>query len=243
LIRSISVALGILAALAAAPASAGPPYLTDDPEPTDTGHWEIYGPLVQSEGFGSDFSGSLGAEVNYGAAHNIQLTLDLPAAFAHGSGGWRWGAGNLAASVKYRFYDNKRAGLQIAAFPGVTLPTASNGLGSARVSALLPIWAQEDLGQWSVFGGGGYALNLGSGNRDYWEEGLAVSRDFGGGLSGGIELFHHGPDAVDATSETDFGAGAIVPIGGPARILFSGGPALADHRTGYHFYAALGLNF
>src|SRR6185437_11356348 len=96
LIRSISLALGILAALAAAPAAAGPPYLTDDPEPTDTGHWEIYGPLVQSEGSGSDFSGSLGAEVNYGAAHNIQLTLDLPAAFAHGSGGWRWGAGDLA---------------------------------------------------------------------------------------------------------------------------------------------------
>jgi hypothetical protein len=27
---------------AAAPALAGPPYLTDDPVPTVTGHWEIY---------------------------------------------------------------------------------------------------------------------------------------------------------------------------------------------------------
>ena len=27
---------------AAGPAFAGPPYLTDDPVPTDTGHWEIY---------------------------------------------------------------------------------------------------------------------------------------------------------------------------------------------------------
>ena len=26
----------------AAPAVAGPPYLTDDPVPTDTSHWEIY---------------------------------------------------------------------------------------------------------------------------------------------------------------------------------------------------------
>jgi hypothetical protein len=243
LIRPVSVALGALALLAAAPAVAGPPYLTDDPEPTDTGHWEIYGPLVQSQGRGSDFNGWFGAEVNYGPVRDVQLTLDLPAAFAHASDGWRWGAGDLAASVKYRFYDNKRAGLQIAIFPGVTLPTASNGLGSGRVSALLPVWAQEDIGPWSVFGGGGYALNPGPRSRNYWEAGLAVSRDFGGGRSAGVELFHHGPDAVDATSETDFGGGAIIPIGGPARILFSGGPAFTDHRTGYHFYAALGLNF
>lgn len=243
MIRPISVALAILILLAAAPAAAGPPYLTDDPEPTDPGHWEIYGPLLQSEGFGSDFAGSFGAEVNYGPVHNVQLTLDLPLAFAQTSDGWRWGTGDLAASIKYRFYDNKRAGVQVALFPGVTLPTAGNGLGSGRVSALLPVWAQKDAGPWTVFGGGGYALNPGPGNRNYWEEGLAVSRDFGGGLSGGLELFHHGPDAADSTSETDFGAGAIIPIGGPARLLFSGGPALADHRTGYHFYAALGLNF
>jgi hypothetical protein len=34
---------GLLAALAfAAPAFAGPPYISDDPEPTDYGHYEIY---------------------------------------------------------------------------------------------------------------------------------------------------------------------------------------------------------
>jgi hypothetical protein len=29
-------------AATASPSIAGPPYVTDDPEPTDTGHWENY---------------------------------------------------------------------------------------------------------------------------------------------------------------------------------------------------------
>lgn len=46
-------------------ASAGPPFLTDDPEPTETGHWEIYAPLLEAEGRGADFGGSAGIEINY----------------------------------------------------------------------------------------------------------------------------------------------------------------------------------
>jgi len=61
----------LLAVLAVSPASAGPPFLTDDPEPTETGHWEIYGPLVEADGKGADYSGSAGVELNYGAAENL----------------------------------------------------------------------------------------------------------------------------------------------------------------------------
>jgi hypothetical protein len=237
------ICAALAAVVAAAPAIAGPPYLTDDPVPTDTGHWEIYAPQFDAAGTGSDFDGSFGAEINYGPVANVQLTLDVPAAFAHDSAEWHWGAGDIAVSAKYRFYDDERSGLRIAAFPGVTLPTARNGLGVGRVTALLPIWAQEDIGHWSVFGGGGYAINPGPGNRDFWEGGVALSRDFGRGVSGGVELFHQGPDAVGATAETDLGAGAIIHLSGPTSFLASGGPSWADHRTGYHFYAALGLNF
>ena len=153
-------------------AFAGPPFLTDDPEPTDTGHWEIYAPLIEAEGSGSEFRGAVGAEINYGAAKDLQLTVGLPVAYAHDVAGWRAGAGDLEASAKYRFYHNERTGLQVAAFPGIALPTASKGMGSNHVTALLPIWAQQNLGKWSVFGGGGYAINPGPGNRDYWTGGI-----------------------------------------------------------------------
>ena len=61
-------------------ALAGPPFLTDDPEPTETGHWEVYLRQSESRGRGQDFEGSFGAELNYGAAKNLQLTLGLPVA-------------------------------------------------------------------------------------------------------------------------------------------------------------------
>lgn len=239
-----SLALTLVALAIPAAASAGPPFLTDDPVPTDTGHWEIYAPQFQAEGSGGAFDGEFGAEINYGPAPNVQLTLDLPAAYTHGSGGWHWGAGDVAASVKYRFYDNKAAGLQIAAFPGVTLPTASHGLGAGRVTAFLPVWAQEDVGKWSVFGGGGYAVNPGSGNRDYWSGGVAVARQIGKRWLIGVEADRQGPDTDDGRASTSLGVGAIVDLKPPFRLLASAGPTWTDGGgSGFHAFAALGLDF
>src|SRR6185436_16151551 len=98
-----------------------PPFLTDDPEPTDTGHWEIYAPLFEGSGKGSDFEGSLGVELNYGAAPNLQLTVGLPRAYVHDTHGFHWGRGDVAVSAKYRFFHNDKSAISIAAFPGITL--------------------------------------------------------------------------------------------------------------------------
>jgi hypothetical protein len=227
-----------------AAASAGPPFLTDDPEPTDFGHWEIYAPLFEAEGSGDDFEGAFGAEINYGAAPGVQLTLGLPAAYSHGADGWHWGAGDVRASVKYRFYEDKAAGVQVAAFPGLTLPTASHGMGGGHVTALLPVWAQKDIGRWSVFGGGGYAVNPGSGNRDYWTGGVAVTRQLGERLQVGVEADRQGADAVGGRSSTSLGLGGIFDLKGPLRLLASGGPTFTDRGgSGFHGFVALGLDF
>lgn len=237
-----------LAALAAllmpTAAFAGPPFLTDDPEPTDLGHWEIYAPLFEAEGVGGDFDGAFGAEFNYGAAKDVQVTVGVSAAYAHDAGDWRWGAGDLEASVKYRFYHDEDAGLQIAAFPGITLPTASNGMGADRVTALLPVWAQQEFGKWSVFGGGGYAINPGAGNRDYWTGGVALTRQLGERLLLGVEADRQGPDAIGGRAATSLGVGATYDLPGPLRLLASGGPTFADGGgSGFHAFAALGLDF
>lgn len=49
------------------------------------------------------------------------------------------GGGDVAISMKYRFHHNEKAEFSVAAFPGVTLPTASNGVGAGKLTALLPI--------------------------------------------------------------------------------------------------------
>ena len=239
-----SGALGVAAALLTTTAQAGPPFLTDDPEPTETGHWEIYAPLFEAEGSGNDFQGSFGAEINYGPVKDVQLTLGLPLAYTHDATGWTSGAGDLAASVKYRFYHDEAAGVQIAAFPGITLPTASKGLGVGHVTALLPVWAQKDLGKWSVFGGGGYAINPGAGNRDYWTGGIAVTRQFGDRLLVGLEAYRHGADVVDGDASTSLGVGAIYDLPGPFKLLASGGPTFTDRGgRSFHAFAAFGVDF
>lgn len=242
MIRSVSVALGILILLAAAPAFAGPPFITDDPEPTDTGHWEIY---AFSDGQDGSSSADIdaGLDLNYGPVRDVQLTATLPLSFEHERGSqWRGGTGDVELAVKYRFLRDEKSGISVALFPRVFLPTSTFRNGE-RTQLLLPLWAQKDFGSTSLFGGGGYEINPGSGNRDFWQEGAAVTHDFARGFTGGVEVAHQGPDSDGGTGETDAGAGIIVRLSGIASFLASGGPTWAHHRTGCHFYASLGLNF
>jgi hypothetical protein len=215
------------ALLLASAARAGPPFLTDDPEPTESGHWEIYAPLFEAEGAGADYGGSLGVELNYGAAKNLQVTVGLPVAYRHdAAGGVHWGRGDLEVSAKYRFIHDEASGLQVAFFPGLSLPTGSNGLGAGRITALLPVWGQKDFGRWSVFGGGGYAIHPGPGNRDYWTGGVALTRQFGERLLIGAEVDRQGTDTVGGRSSTSLGIGAIYDLPGPSAFSHRAAPRL-----------------
>ena len=228
---------------AAAPAFAGPPYLTDDPVPTDTGHWEIYG-FSAGEGRGSDVDADVGLDLNYGPVKGIQLTATLPASFSHDtSDGWRGGTGDVELGVKYRFLNDEKDGISAAIFPRAILPTASRSTGE-RTRFLLPLWVGKDFpGGTSLFGGGGYEFNPGLGNRNFWQAAAALTHDLNKKLSVGAEIAWQQPDTLDGTDQTRAGVGTIVKLSGHYSLLFSGGPTWADHHTGYHFYAALGLDF
>ena len=237
--------MALAAGALASPAAAGPPFLTDDPEPTDLRHWEIYAPLFEISGRGSDYEGSFGAEFNYGAAPDVQVTVGVPIAYDHDSAGVHSGLGDLEVSVKYRFFHDEAAGISIAAFPGLSLPIATNGMGGDHVTALLPVWGQKDFGPWSVFGGGGYAINPGNGNRNYWTGGVALTREVSGDLLLGIEVDRQGADAEDGRASTSLGVGAIMQLPKPFRLLASAGPTFNDGggAAEFHGFLALGLDF
>jgi len=240
------VKLRLLAALtlaAAAPALAGPPYITDDPVPTDTGHWEIY-TFADGAGLHRDFDADAGLDLNYGPVKDVQLTATLPLTFAHEARrGWRSGTGDVELAVKYRFFNDETNGISIAVFPRAFLPTSSID-SHERARLLLPVWAEKDFaGGTSIFGGGGYELNPGPANRNFWQAGLAITQDVSKALSVGGEATWQQRDADDGTAETNAGLGAIVRLSEHHALLFSGGPTWADHRTGYHFYGSLGLFF
>lgn len=142
------------------PAEAGPPYLSDDPEPTDYKHFEIYA-FSNGTTVRAGTSGEAGIDFNYGAAPDLQLTATLPEGFDRPSGGKATiGLGNIELAAKYRFLRQDTFGWDVAVFPRVFLPSGSNTVGDNRASLLLPIWVQKDWGsEWSTFGGGGCVIS------------------------------------------------------------------------------------
>jgi hypothetical protein len=239
------VKLRLFAALAlagaAAPAFAGPPYLTDDPVPTDTGHWEIYG-FTTGEGRGSTLDADAGFDLNYGPVKDVQLTATLPLSVSHDSlEGWRGGTGDLELGVKYRFLNDEKHGISAAVFPRAILPTSTIATGE-KTRFLLPVWIGKDFhGGTSVFGGGGFEVNPGPGNRNFWQAAVAATQDVSDKVSIGAELAWQQPDTEGGTNQLRIGIGSIVKLSDHYALLFSGGPTWADHRTAYHLYAAVGM--
>ena len=242
--NALRLAAAFALAAIAAPAIAGPPYNTNDPAPTDTGHWEIY-LFTQAGGSGSAFDDDTGVEFNYGPAKDLQISAAIPLSFAHDPiGGWRSGLGDIETGVKYRFINDERSGFSAAVYPKAILPTSSLA-SHQRTRFFFPLWMGKDFaGGTSLFGGGGYMVNPGSGNRDYWTGGVALTHRFGRRLQLGAEVNRQGADSVGGRPSTSMGLGAILDLKGPFRLLASGGPTWIDGGgCGFHAYAALGLDF
>jgi Putative MetA-pathway of phenol degradation len=216
--------------IAAPPAFAGPPYLTDDPDPTDIGHWEIYG-FTAGEGFRSILDEETGADLNYGPVEGVQLTATVPASVSHDPvEGWRAGTGDLELGVKYRFFHDEKHGLSAAIFPRAILPTSTRAVHDRR-RFLLPLWLGKDFaGGTSFFGGGGYTFNPGDGNRSFVEAAIAVTQDVSKNVSVGGEVTRQGPDTVGGTAQTRAGVGAIIKVSEHYNLLFSGGPTWLTTR-------------
>lgn len=208
--RALRAAGAALAALAASGGAcrAGPPFQTDDPEPTDTGRWEIYDFAAAAPGPGLT-PVQAGFDINYGAAKDVQATLVLPADAAVGPGG-AVGAGDVQVALKWRVSHQAPGAWtpDLSVFPRVYLPTATRRLESDRPRLSIPVWGEKDFGPWSVFGGGAYQLNPGPGNRDNWFSGLAVSRDLGERAFVGAEIVRQTPDAAERDGYVAAGLGA-----------------------------------
>src|SRR5690348_9179471 len=84
-------------------AVAGPPYITDDPEPTEFGHYENY-VFATGTNTRDSTAASTGLDLNYGGARELQLTAVLPLAYqAPPGGGTAANLGNIELAAKYRF--------------------------------------------------------------------------------------------------------------------------------------------
>jgi hypothetical protein len=78
----LSRCAGLALAVLARPALAGPPFVSDDPEPTPYRHFEIY-TFNNGTNTRDGTAGEAGIDFNYGAAPDLQLTATLPAGYDH----------------------------------------------------------------------------------------------------------------------------------------------------------------
>jgi hypothetical protein len=121
----------------------------------------------------------------------------------------------------------------IGIFPLVEIPTGNKDeeLGNGKAQYFLPLWIQKKWGQWSSYGGGGYWINLGEGNKNYWVAGWQVQREFTKVMSIGIDVFHRSVSEVGGESGTGFDMGAIVNFGELHHLLLSAGRDLKGPNT------------
>ena len=227
------------------PAVAGPPFFTDDPEPTDFGRWEIYG-FGSGTFYRRGSAGDGGYDINYGGARDLQLSAVLSLDYTHDPGNRAHvGVADTELGIKYRFvHQSKGSWLpDIGFFPKMELPTASQRFGSGRVGASIPVWAQKDMGKWSLFGGGGWTLNPGAGNRNYEFGGLALTRSMTRRLSIGGEVYHQTAAAIDTRSSTELGLGASWALTKKWSLIGSGGPLVQNHAIAGRYAAYVALEF
>ena len=217
------------------PALAGPPFITDDPEPSDLHKWEIYNFSAGTTGNGESIT-QYGEDINYGAFKDVQLTATLPLQKETGE---PLDTGDVQLAIKMKFLHQSDHSLlpDISFFPRVTLPS---GRGSRHTQLLLPVWAQKDSGKWSLFGGGGYMLNPGSSQRNYPIWGAVVNRQVAGGFQLGLEYYGQGPASFTDRPLHGVNLGTVVHIHGPFSWLASFGQGLNRKQT--VFYSSLKLD-
>jgi len=139
--RTTSVCLSLHCALVglmfwfASAAYAGPPFVTDDPEPVDYQHWEFYLFANGDHASGGSAINGPAAELNYGVLPDTQLHLVVPAlTISPDNGPSATGLGDTEFGIKYRFVHESDTWPQIGIFPMAELPTGDSdrSLGNGR---------------------------------------------------------------------------------------------------------------
>lgn len=217
---------------------AGPPYLTDDPEPVERHHWEIYLFTQGVVAHGARFGLLPAFEANYGPFANAQIQFQIPVADEQRSDGTRdHGLGDLQAGFKYRFVQEGDLLPQIAVYPQVQAPTGKEeaGLGSGHWRVYVPVLFQKSFGPWTTYGGLGWWRNPGEGKRNHMTFGWQVQRSFGETFSAGTEIFHQGVDTIGGTGSTALNAGFIKSLGPRFAVLGTLGRVFHG-ETGHQVY-------
>ena len=227
-------------ALAALPlrAWAGPPFDTDDPDPTEYRNYEIYAGVSTHRDLATSNSELGFLEVNYGLMPNVQFSVHLGLAqdtapeTAAASG-----AEDALVGLKVRFVQETEHAPQIAFYPQVTFANGPAGVTAGHGTLFLPLWAQKTIGKVTVFGGGGFQFDGDAGGPGSWQAGLAATYPLTSADTIGIECTRTTPH--DGYQQSDVGVGYIHALGPLHSLLFDVARSYGS-QPHYRAYAAYG---
>ena len=220
-------------------AIAGPPYLTDDPDPVEYGHLEVT-PFYQLDRAtdGSELQGP-GADISYGVWPDMHLNL-VPV-FIHTlpeGGRSEYGFGDFRVALKWRLIHETDDRPELAIYPAVVIPTgdARRGLGNGQVSYQFPVWLEKSWGAgWSSYGGAGWTLNRAPGQRDYFYGGWQMQKQLNDAWNLGVEIYAQGATGMGASGYTALNAGGSYRLTDSTSLIFTFGHSFAgaSHALGF----------
>lgn len=221
-------------------ARAGPPFVTEDPEPPPPGGWEINVPFIIERTSGETDMNTPLFDLNYGLP-NIQLKLEIPVEVIHDDrNGTASGPGDLVLGVKWRFFNNERSQFQLATYPQVLAPTGDHtrALGQGASAFEFPLIAQKTWDKWTLYGNVGYWWQAGAENRDYVYAGAVLEREINERLTLGVELFGNSAKERGLRAELAFNVGGSWKLTKHLNLLFTGGRDMVGDT---HAMAYVGL--
>lgn len=224
---------------------AGPPFVTDDPDPVKYHHWEINYAASKTWRQGSVSAAFPSIDINYGFSPDMQLHAQPRYSSERTATGRYFGLDDTEFGVKYRFLNIEQGDSTIMAgiYPTLLIPTGDTRLGPGRGKgqSFLPLWLQRNSEKWTIYGGTGYRINPGTGNQNSVFLGGAALYQVTPSLQLGGEVFHETSDAVVGQSTAGFNLGGSYNLTHDYNLLFSAGKGISNvsATNQYSVYSAL----
>jgi hypothetical protein len=146
--------------------------------------------------------------------------------------------------IDYQFFKGTESLPHMVIYPTLEVPTgdASEGLGSGHLQFFLPVWAEQEIGKWTIYGGGGFELNPGGNNRDWVITGIVAQYQVLDNLALGAEVYNRTSQQVGQRDDTAFNLGATYDFNDTYHLVVSAGRSIRG-PTQFQSYLALQLTF
>ena len=157
--------------------------------------------------------------------------------------------GDIEVGAKYRFINPGEDDWfpQVAFFPLVEVPVGNQhlGLSTGHAQIFLPIWLQKEFEPWTVYGGGGYWINPGIGNKNWAFFGVALWRKVTEQFHVGVEVFHQTSSGDGIKESTGLNVGTTYDLSDAWHLLASAGTGIQNRpaTNEFSYYVGLQLTF